>query len=355
MTRRCVSWAVLLAAVTLPLDASAVSIWPFKPRSEVLLEQARGARERSEFRLADSLLEEAEGQLGSPRALILHERGLLARDRGQLDEAATLLGRAADRAPSSSARVDRAGVLVQLGRWPEAVTVLRAAFDERGTALRVDDVIADRRFVKLADFAPYKDLIEKVREEQSGPIGKLLLRLQRIEASARVAADILERVAAVMAFLYRLASALGAAIVALIFLGLLVTFGVHQLGLLKPPWTLFAGMTVASVLWHLGSRVATADASGGWPTIGIAMAIVCAPWIMYIIGRGLWRWRRARVEEATDPFSREHLAHTLAVIDEVSRVGHKMLEAGDMEAEAIDEDLRSAERALRRRLSRGAA
>ncbi|MEE8408934.1 MAG: hypothetical protein V3T05_04975 [Myxococcota bacterium] len=352
MTLQLGSCAALLLALSMPATGSTkIDLWPFKSKANVLLEQARLARERSEFRLAQSLIEEAETVVDTPTGRILHEKGLLARARGQLNDAAKFLDQAADRVPASEARADQAAVLVQLGRWPEAVSTLRRAFDERGAGLRSDRVVADRRFVKLADFEPYKDLIQAVREEQSGPIGRLLFRLERIEASARVAADVLERVAVVMTFFWRLATALGAAVVALILLGLVATFGVTQLGMVRPPWTLVAGMTVASALWHVGARVATAEASSGWQTIGIATAVVYSPWLLYLGGRWFWLWRRGVAARMGDPYRKEHIEHTLALLDEVARLGKKLMEAKPDAAPAVDEDLRRAARSLRERLN----
>ncbi len=270
-------------------------VWPFKAAAERLVEEARAARLRSDWVRARGFIEEAEREPDPPRALITHEKGLLARDRGQAEDALNLLQQAADADPLSSARIDHAGVLVELGRWPEAVAVVARALEERGASLRIDELVVDPRFVKLSEFAPFTRLVEEARAEQAGPFGKLMLRLERIDKSARVAMGILERISLVLNLLWRLASAVGAPVVALILLGLLVTFGVSQLGLLKPPWTLAMGMTLASMLWHWGARVATADVSGGWKTIGTALAIVFGPWLLAVSARqSLRAWRRRR-------------------------------------------------------------
>ncbi|MBI3178214.1 MAG: tetratricopeptide repeat protein, partial [Deltaproteobacteria bacterium] len=240
-------------------------------------------------------IEQAEREPDPPLALITHEKGLLARERGQAEDALNLLQQAADADPLSTARVDHAGVLVHLGRWPEAVAVLARALEERGAGLRIDELVVDARFVKLSEFPPFKRLVEDARAEQAGPFGKLMLKLERIDKSARVAMGILERISLVLNLVWRLASAVGAPVVALILLGLLVTFGVGQLGLLKPPWTLGVGMALASMLWHWGARVATADASGGRQTIGVALAIVFGPWaLVMLVRQGLRSWKRRR-------------------------------------------------------------
>ena len=77
-------------------------------------------------------------------------------------------------------------------------------------------------------------------------------------------------------------------------LGLLVSAGINQLGVLQPPWPLVFGMGVASGLWHLGARIGSADASAGFVTIGLAMAIVFVPWLLFLGVRMLWRWQRRR-------------------------------------------------------------
>ncbi len=342
--------AVAVTLLYCHIAPAQVPIWPLRSPAEELVEQARAARERGEFRLAASLLDEADGEVEPPAGRILHERGLLARDRGQLDAAVELLHQSAEADPESIARLDHAGTLVQLGRWPEAVVVLRRAFDERGYRLRVDDVVVDPRFVKLSGFEPYKALIARERVEQSGPLAKLSVTLERIDTTSQTSADVLERLAAVVSALWRLALSVGAPIVLLLLLGLLLSSGVRQLGLVEPPWTLVIGMTAAAALWHLGARIATKGATGGWLTIAVALGVVFLPWLLVLGARALVRWRRSAAGTPNDPFARDQLPHTLAIMEQVTRVGRAWLESEGADKQAAGRDLRLAGDALRQRL-----
>jgi tetratricopeptide (TPR) repeat protein len=330
--------------------AAGLDFWSGRSPAERLVEQAVSARQRAEFRLASSLLDEAEAQANSPRALILRERGLLEQARGDLEDAARFLGEAADRDATSGARLDQTAVLVQLGRWPDAVVTLKRAFVERGSALRVEDVVADPRFASLSGFEPYEVLLNEARAEQAGPLGKFLLRVERIEASVQVATRILEQIADVAAFGWRVASAVGVAVIALILLGFVIGAGIHQLGIVRPPLPLVVGMLAASGLWHLGARVGSADQASGLETIGIALAVVFGPWILFVGGRGLWRLWRERRQGPSDPFAEVHLPHTLVLLEEVTSLGRRFLSASGEERLHVGHDLREAERHLKERL-----
>jgi tetratricopeptide (TPR) repeat protein len=325
-------------------------MWPLRSPAEELVEQARTARERGEFRLAGSLLDEAEAEAEPPADAIQHERGLLARDRGQLEAAVRLLHQSAEAEPESDARLDHAGTLVQLGRWPEAVVVLRRAFEERGYLLRVDDVVADPRFVKLAGFAPYQALIDRERIEQAGPLAKLVVTLERIDTTSHSSAVVLERFSGVVSAVWRVAMTAGAPVILLILTALLLTFGVAQLGLVKPPWTLVLGMAGAAGLWHTAARIASDGTANGWVTIGVATGAVFVPWLVLLSTRWLMRWRRTRVGAGIDPFARDQLPQTLAVVEQVAQVGRRWLETEGPEREEAARELRLARDALRNRL-----
>ena len=341
----------LVVGLLAPVAAQgAFDFWLGRSPAERLVEQAASARQRTEFRLAASLLDEAEAQSNPPMALVLKERGLLEQARGDLEDAAKLLGAAADQDPAVGARLDQAGVLVQLGRWPEAVVTLKRAFVEQGSALRVDDVVADSRFVSLSGFEPYEQLLAETRIEQAGPLGKFLLRVERIEKSVAVATRILEQAAGIAAFAWRICSAIGAAVVALVLLGLLLSAGVNQLGVLPAPWPLVVGMGVASGLWHLGARIGSADESTGLVTIGLALTIVFVPWLLFLAVRALWRWWRQRRVGGGDPFAEVHLPHTLILLEEVASLGRRFMAASGEERIQVARDLREAQRHLTERL-----
>ena len=335
------------------LSVSALRLWPFDDDAERQVRQARISRLHLDFSTAAALLDEAAGKDPYVEPLVQHERGLLARDRGDLEHALGLLKRAADMDPVLLARVDQAGVLVQLGRWPEAVTVLRQAFDERGTSLPVEQVTGDKRFVRLATLKPYLELIEAVRNEQAGPLGHVVLRLERLQSSVTAAEHGLKRLAAWFGFFRQLA---GAPLISVLLLLVMVffTFGVNQLALLRPPWTLAAGMLLASALWVLATRTLTAGQSSGQdillPTWGVGLSL----WLLLTGVRWLWR-RYQRMRRGTgDPFASEHLADTLLLVDEVSRLGHRVVGARRRQQRVLIEALRQAGETLRERLDRGA-
>lgn len=343
-------WVLALQLGASPAMA-AISLWPFKSAAERSLDQAQEARERQDYTLAAALLEEVGTMAGAPRARLLHERGLLVRDQGELEEASALLARAADTDPDSAARVDLAAVLADRGRWPEAVVVLRRAFEERSASLRVGTVTGDARFAKLTGFEPYDALLGEKREEQSGPLGKLLLRLEELEAAAREGRTMLERVTALTSIGARLMRAFAVNVLVFVLFGLLITFGVVQLGLMRPPWTVILGMLLAALVWHLGARIATAQLRTGLATIVPGLLVVAVPYLTLTGIKWLWRRRWRVVAPARpDPFGDEQLGRTLSLIDEVSRLGHLSLGVGEAERRAIAPALRTAETALRRRL-----
>jgi tetratricopeptide (TPR) repeat protein len=351
--QRSLSWLVL-ASTLVATPAFAMRFWPFADDAQRLVQEARVARQRLDFASAASLLDDAINQDPHLEAEVLHERGLLARDRGDLEHALTLLKRAADADATLAARVDQAGVLVQLGRWPEAVVVLRQAFDERGTSLSVEQVTSDKRFVKLAALKPYQEVVEGARSEQSGPFGRVLVRLERLQASATAAEHGLDRLALWLGFVREIATDQMALVAMLVALGLFFTFGASQLGLFGAPWTLLLGMGAASVLWATGAHAVTHGQSWGRDTVILSLLSVLGVWS---VGAGCrWAWRRYRLSRlgAGDPFTPEHLADTLMLVDEVSRLGHRVLTSGQREQKVLAEALRQAGETLRERLDKGA-
>ncbi len=344
---------LLLLVGSAPSAAGAeVPFWPLPSRADGLVAEAVAARERAEYRLATALLDEAEAEVQPPRGRILHERGLLAQARGQLEEAVGFFARAAEIDITSSSRIEQAGVLVQLGRWPEAVAVLRRAFEERGNSLRVDAVAGDARFVRLAAFEPYRTLIDYERLQQASAFARLTVTLERIDRTTRATREVAERTAAVLTFFWRFGAAVAAPVVLLVLLGLLCTFGVSQLRLLDPPWTLVVGMLVAAALWHVGARVVRDDPWGDAPTIGWALAVVFVPWVVALAARWVWRRRRRLAPGGADPLAREQVPHTLALVEEAARVGRVWREQSGAERDAAWRDLRLALEALHTRFNR---
>jgi tetratricopeptide (TPR) repeat protein len=340
----------LLAAAPDAHAAGFSGLWnPFRTPVERWAQQASEARQRGELDLAQSILDEAERGEGVGHAPLVHERGLLARDRGRLADAAELLGRAADLDPTSEARVEQAAVLVPLGRWPEAVERLQRAFDERGASLRADDVLVDPRFAPLVGFAPFQDLIRRVRADQSGPLGRLLLKFQHIDDRVRANHSVLEVLGRWLEALGRLGAYAGTAVVALLALGLLLSFGVWQTGLVQPPWTLVTGMSIAALLWYLGARIMLGTGEGAGVTVITALLVIFVPWGLAIAGRSLWR-RRER-ERSLDPLDSVHLPQTLVLVAQVQRLATAALGGSVVSHRKVVRELRQTAETLRDRLA----
>ncbi len=332
------------------LPAAAADWWFFKSHAQRLLEDAQEARREGHYERAEELLSAAERELDRPLPAIVYERGLIAREHGKQDVALELLTRAAEADPESDARIDAASVLVELGRWPDAVATLRQAADERGSSFPVDALNNDPRFAKLRGFQPYQELIDQARIEQAGPIGRMLLRLERLEESARSIRETFDELALIIRFVSRIFDAVSASLVAFVLLGLLITFGVRQLGLLGAPWTLVLGMLVTSLLWSWGARIATVGESRGGATIMAGLGVVFVPWVVVAAGR--FAVRRF-IERRTGPFSERQLPTTLALLDEVSRAGHAVMTANADERARHEDELIAAKRALYARLGVG--
>lgn len=319
-------------------------------RARQLVDQARGERARGQHALAAEFLTRAEKLSAAPRGLVLHERGLLERDLGNLEGARSLLAQAADEDPSSPARVDLAAVLVQQGRKAEAVNTLRQALEERGAELDVELLAQDARFKDLATDRLFERLLEYTRIERAGPLGRLQIRVEGVAGAARRARDILEGYARVAAMIGRGLDAIGGAVVALLLLALALSLGVNQMGLLRPPWPLLFGMVTASILWLVAAGVAAETWRAGLRTVGVGWLALAVPWALGWSLRFALRRTVVARHRAADPFARPHLAHTLARLDQVSRLGHLLLETPEAEDAAVARDLRHAVKALHSRI-----
>ena len=331
-------------------SAHAADWWFFKSHAQKLLEEAQDARARGEHARASELLTAAEQEIDRPLPRIAYERGLIAKELGHLDVALDELTRAADGDPESDARIDAAGILVELGRFPDAVAALRQSADERGSSFPLEVLTNDARFAKIRSFQPFIDLVNQVRDEQAGPLGRILLRLERIEESARTVRDTFDELALAASYVSRVLGAVSASLLIFVFLALLMTFGVRQLGLLEAPWTLVLGTLVASIIWSWGASVATLGESHGLQTIFAGVAIVFTPWLAVTGVR--YGVRRLEEKRRGDPFRGEELRTTLALIDELSKSAHQLLEAPATEKEVSERRVTAARKALDQRLNR---
>jgi tetratricopeptide (TPR) repeat protein len=332
------------AGLLVARPVQAADWWFFKSQAQRLLEESQDARGRGEYERAQVLLQAAEQESDRLVPAIAYERGLIARDLGHPEEALELLKRAADGDPESDARIEVAATLVDLGRWPDAVAALRQAADERGSSFPVDMLVSDPRFAKLRGFQPFQDLVNQAREEQAGPLGRMLLKLERLEESARLMRDTFDEIALAVAFISRIFDALSASLIAFVFFGLLITFGVRQLGLLLPPWTLLLGMAIASVIWSWGARVATLGDSRGLKTIAIGWLVVFLPWLVILVARLSVRLYRERRDGA--PFAAPQLTTTLALVDAVAQAGRLLVSAKADERVQAEKQLEAARKAL---------
>ena len=353
MMRQALGAMAVLVLSGAPATSPDLRFWPFATDAERLIEEAALARRRLDFTAASNLLDEASKKDSQLEAAIGHERGLITLDRGDPERAYTLLKRAADLDGTSSARIDAAGVLVQLGRWPEAIVVLRQAFEERGTSLSVEQIIADKRFAKLAALKPYQEVINAARVEQAGPLGRVLARLERLQLSFTAAEHGLQRVGAWISVFRDLAIRQSTLVALFIFLGFAITFGVNQLNVFKPPWALGVGLIGASVVWTTICRAIGDGSRSGYETILGGWAAHCLLLVIGMVTRWGWYRFQTRRRGAADPFAAEHLAETLMLVDEVSRLGHRVVGSQHRQQRVLSEALRQAGETLRQRLDRG--
>lgn len=342
------AFSVTLVILLGASSANAADWWFFKSHAQKLLEEAQDARGRGEYARATELLDAAEHEVDRPLPRIAYERGLINKELGHLDIALNELARAADGDPESDARIDAASVLVELGRFPDAVTALRQSADERGSSFPLDVLMNDGRFAKLRSFTPYQELVNQVRDEQAGPLGRILLRLERIEESARTVRDTFDELALAFSYVSRVLGAVSASLILFVFFALLMTFGVRQLGLLEAPWTLVLGVLVAALIWSWGASVATLGESHGLRTIFGGSALVFAPWLAVTgIRFGV---RKLEERRRGDPFRGAELPATLALIDELSKSAHQLLEAAAPDREVAERRVTAARKALDQRL-----
>jgi len=291
---RAAAVAALLATLSWPSVATAGHLHPFQTPAERLLEQAREARMAGRVDEAEALLDHAEARLGGVNGPLLLERGLLAKERGLPEVAVSLLERAADLDPSSVARLERARILVGLGRWPEAVVTLRKAFDERGSALEVEDVVGDVAFGPLGEFEPYRELIDDMREEQAGIVGKLKMRLEKIEQAAAELQRTMERITAAADAILALLTARWFAVAVLMMMTFVVAAGLGQMRILRPPWTVVGGWLASAGLWHAATRVVTGGDQTGFDIIGWSAVALGVPVSLGIAVRAVLRLRARR-------------------------------------------------------------
>lgn len=290
--------ALVLAALFLGFpQAYGASLRLLQTDGERLLEQAEAARTRGDLNLASALLEDV-AQLGGLEAEVAHQRGLIAMDRGKTDRALELLDKAASLDSSLGARLDAAGLLVKVGRWPQAVLVLREGFDERGPNLPVANVLADPRFTPLKGFEPFEELVRLVRDEQAGPIGRVLLRLEAIESSLRSFRGRVDRATQLINAMTNLLLAPWTGVALLVMFSTLAGLCLQQMRLVPAPWSLLLGLVGACGIWHLTARLVTAGDSNGSTAIVPATLIVALPTLSALVWR-YWRGQRRHQRAAS--------------------------------------------------------
>ena len=140
----------------------------------------------------------------------------------------------------------------------------------------------------------------------------------------------------------------------LLSLGLFATFGIAQLNMVQPPWTLLLGMTVASVGFSHMVDSLSEGASQGYDTILWAQGTIIALALLRAAMRYGFRYYRLSRIGNNDPFTPEHLPDTLVLVDELSRLGHRLIGSRQREQTALIEAMRQAGETLRERLDKGA-
>lgn len=323
--------------------AHALDLWPFQSEDEKLLEDVRAARIAGRLELADALLAKLAGLRPEDPEVGL-EQGRIAVARQDFDMAAAILEEVAQEAPLTTAREELAAVYVALGRWPDAVSALNLAFEERGTGLPVKAVLADPRFGDLVGFAPFDKLVAKVRENQAGPLGRMMLRLERLENTVQETVIALEQLGELLTLVARVFTSFLFPFISFVLLGLLSTAGVSQLSPLGRPWTLLTGFAAATAVWASGTHQLTGGSSWGFETIGLGTSVVLGAWgLLALLGIAL---REIRNRYRVDPWGDRQRDLTLALIEEVEHLADAF-ERG----EVLEADLRQSTRRLVTRLS----
>lgn len=333
-------WA-MVTAVGFSRPAAAIDLWPFDGDDDRVLKQLQDARARGELDLASALLQELEALRSSTDVDVGLETARLATERGALEEAMRVYHAVADLEPHSPAREELAAVQAQLGRWPEAVVSLERAFEERSAELPAERVRADPRFAELVGFDPFDQLVDRVREAQAGPMGRMLIRLERLETTARETMTALERLSDILTLTARVATSFFLPLVAFVLLGLLGSAGASQLGSIGRPWTLLTGFAIASAVWISGARSLTGGSVSGWETVLLGSAIVLGAWCALALLA--WGLRQLRDRYRPDPWSADGRAETVASLK-------ALLEAAGT-AHAAPDELHALSEKVRRRLA----
>lgn len=282
-----------LSAVV-PKDAVAVSLWPFSDPVGDLIERARRARVEGELNLAASILSEVS-DVGEAKVDYRLEVARLLVAQGRLEEGASAFRAIAKSDPGSPAREELAAVLVELGRWPEAIGELERAFEERSGTLSGKGVADDPRFAPLAALEPFGELIDRVRESQAGPLGRMVLRLERVEESVQETVATLERLSE---FARRVSAILTSTVVplfAFVFLGICCTFACAQWSSLPRGPRVVAGQILATVVWLSGAQSFTGDFRSGVYSASVGTAFVFSvALVLAALTWGLGKLRRRR-------------------------------------------------------------
>jgi hypothetical protein len=112
-------------------------------------------------------------------------------------------------------------------------------------------------------------------------------------------------------------------------------------------------MVTASGLWSAATHAVTNGQSMAPLTIFFALSSVMFMWLLGFTVRTAWhRYQLAKLG-AGDPFAPEHLADTLLLVDEVSRLGHRISGSRKRDQRVLVEALRAAGETLRERLDKG--
>lgn len=293
--------AVVAGALAVGSSARAGQLRPFAASTHQLLAEAEEARKQGLWDQARDVLDQVERQEARPLAKVELIRGRLARDQGALDTAAEHWRRAATIDPAGDARVELAALLVDRGRWPEAVVELRRAFQERGSSLPVEDVIADARFVMLKEFKPYRELTQEMKSDQNSWLGKLRLRLERLEATSRAVEEIIVQVQSGYSTAANVVRHPWSGVVGMIMLSFFFGLGIAQMRLIPPPWTLVIGWGAAAFIWNEVAGVVGKGEAAGGGAITVSGLLILTP-----VGLGLavraWRYLNGyRAQKARQP------------------------------------------------------
>ncbi len=290
-------WATLVVVLLFCIQpAHAMQLRMLETPTEQLYREAKAARLGGHLEQADALLMLVESAQGKLSGRLLWERALLARDRGQTEEALHELNLAIELDAPPGASIELAAILTSIGRWPEAVEALRLRVDHD---LTPEQLLSEKRLAPLTAFAPYKELLSDLRQSRLGPVGALRGRLSDIENSARSIERSINRVSTMVEGVVALLESKWTRVFIFLFMLFTVAAGIYQMQLIQKPWTLLVAFVLCAIIWRAAAGIVSGAKSSGEDTIYWGAYLGLGPAALGVLWRsGKMMWVKWQVHKA---------------------------------------------------------